>query len=189
MSPKSRQWPHWTAAGPAMVSPGELNRSPICSAEPTVAGLTRIVLALRAVYHCLATHAALTCATGRIADGWLPGVEITGVRLSGLTADPRPRRGGPRRHPSGSASSPTSRSGRDYTGEHVTSRWLAVCRIRHTEQAEEAVVHGVGGVFDGHPPGFHLVLGGAAGLDCVQMTSHRRPVMGRITYYRATRPQ
>lgn len=24
------------------------------------------------------------------------------------------------------------------------------------------MVHGVGGVFDGHPPGFHLVLGGAA---------------------------
>jgi hypothetical protein len=39
---------------------------------------------------------------------------------------------------------------------------LAWCWVLDTEEAKEAEVHGTCGLFDGHPPGFDFVLGGAA---------------------------
>lgn len=40
--------------------------------------------------------------------------------------------------------------------------WSPQPGIVHAEEAEEALVHGVGGFVDGHLPGFDLIFGGAA---------------------------
>ena len=62
---------------------------------------------------------------------------------------------------SASASQPSAAvaQGRAILAFVAASALRGIC---HAKQAKEAVVHGVAGVFDGHPPGFHLLFRGAA---------------------------